>query len=173
MKSRALFAALAASVIVAGCSSRPRPFAPQLGAVPADQRAFDLAQMRCADALVKGRLDRDGRMGSAGAAMGTGAAVAAVGGTAAGAAGFYGGLAVASATIVLLPFAVLGGAFGAARMKRTAKEKAVKRAMAGCLAEQGFSVTGWTRMSKAELATATARFEMLAAEAAANPTPKN
>lgn len=165
MKFRVLTGlAAAAAVLVSGCSSRPRPFAPILAAPPADQRAFDVAQVRCADLLVKGKLDKDGRLGSAGAAVGTGAAVAAVGSTAATAAGFYGGLAVASATVVLLPFAVLGGAFGAARMKRAAKEKAVKRAMEGCLAEQGFPVTGWSRMTKAELEATTARLKALEAE---------
>ena len=162
MRFKALGVAVGASLLVSACSSRPRPFAPVVAAPPVDQRAFDLAQVRCADLLVKGKLDKDGRLGSAGAAAGAGAAVAAVGTTAASAAGFYGGLAVASATIVLLPFAVIGGAFGMSRMKRTAKEKAVKQAMAGCLREQGYEVSSWSRMSKAELAATKARLEALA-----------
>jgi hypothetical protein len=161
MRFKAMAVAAAASLLVSACSSRPRPFAPVLDVPPADQRAFDLAQIRCADLLVKRKLDKDGRLGSAGAGAGAGAAVAAVGTTAASAAGFYGGLAVASATIILLPFAVIGGAFGMSRMKRTAKEKAVKQAMAGCLSEQGYEVSSWARMSKAELAATKARLEAL------------
>lgn len=167
--SKLLGAILAASVCLAGCSSRPRPFAPQLAAVPADQRAFDVAQARCADLLVKGKLDRDGRLGSAGVGAATGAGVAAGGVALATSTVPAVGAALASATLVLLPFVVLGGAFGMARAKRSAKEKAVKRAMEGCLRDQGFAVTGWTRMSKAELAAATARLTALEAEAAAGP----
>ena len=162
MRFKALCVVVGASLLLSACSSRPRPFAPVLAVPPADQGAFDLAQVRCADLLVKGKLDKDGRLASAGAAAGAGAAVAAVGTTAATAAGFYGGLAVLSATVVLLPFAVLGGAFGMSRMKRTAKEKEVKQAMAGCLKDQGYEVASWSRMSKAEVEAAKARFEALA-----------
>ena len=170
MQFKALALAVGASLLLSACSSRPRPFAPVLAAPPADQRAFDLAQVRCADLLVKGKLDKDGRLASAGAAAGAGAAVAAVGTTAATAAGFYSGLAVLSATVILLPFAVLGGGFGMARMKRTAKEKAVKQAMTGCLREQGFEVSSWARMSKAEFETTKTRLEALAeSEKAALP----
>ena len=170
MKSKRFLAVvLTSSMLVSACSSRPRPYAPRLAAAPADQRAFDLAQVRCADLLVKGKLDKDGRLGSAGAGMAAGGTTVVAGGATAAAVAGYGGLAVASATIVLLPFAVLGGAFGMARAKRAAKERAVKQAMSGCLAEQGFTVTGWDRMSKAELAATTARLKALEAEAAAAP----
>lgn len=157
------------SLTVTGCSSRPRPFAPMLASPAADQRAFDLAQARCTDLLIKGKLDRDGRLGSAGVGAVTGAGVAAGGVALATSTVPAVGAALASATLVLLPFVVLGGAFGMARAKRSAKEKAVKRAMAGCLSEQGFEITGWSRMGKAELAAATARFQALEAEAVPQP----
>jgi hypothetical protein len=48
----------------------------------------------------------------------------------------------------LLPFAVLGGAWGMAKMKRAKKERAVKTAMAGCLQERGHQVTGWTKTGR-------------------------
>lgn len=158
---------LSASLLLSGCSSKPRPFAPTLSAASVDQRAFDLAQIRCTDLLVKGKLDRDGRLGSAGVGAATGAGVAAGGVALATSTVPAVGAALASATLVLIPFVVLGGAFGMARAKRSAKEKAVKQAMAGCLAEQGFAVTGWSRMSSAELAAATARFQAIETEAAA------
>ncbi|MFP5329349.1 MAG: hypothetical protein ACLGHC_04335, partial [Alphaproteobacteria bacterium] len=72
-------------------------------------------------------------------------ATAAAGGTAAAVAGGYAGLAAASATIVLLPFAILGGAWGLSRMKRAKKEQAIKTAMEGCLKERGYQVAGWSR----------------------------
>jgi hypothetical protein len=55
------------------------------------------------------------------------------------------GMALASATIVLLPFAALGGAWGMARMKRAKKENAIKAAMTGCLQEHGYRVAGWSK----------------------------
>ncbi|MDB5722378.1 MAG: hypothetical protein JWP15_2996, partial [Alphaproteobacteria bacterium] len=73
---------------------------------------------------------------------------AAVGGTAAAAAGGWGGVAVASATVVLLPFAVLGGAWGMSRRARARKERAVKTAMAGCLHDSGYEVSGWARAAR-------------------------
>jgi hypothetical protein len=51
-----------------------------------------------------------------------------------------GALAVASATAVLLPFAVIGGAWGMAKMKRAKKEEAIKSMISGCLQERGYSV---------------------------------
>jgi hypothetical protein len=57
-------------------------------------------------------------------------------------------LAVASATIVLLPFAVVGGAVGMAKLKRAKKEKAIKTAMNGCLHERGYDVSQWEKAPK-------------------------
>ncbi len=83
------------------------------------------------------------------AGAGAGAGTAAVGGAAAAAAGGWGGVALASATIVLLPFAVVGGAWGMSRMKRTRKERAIKTALQGCLKERGYEVAGWEKAPKA------------------------
>jgi hypothetical protein len=94
---------------------------------------------------VSGKLDANGRSGSVAAGAGAGAGTAALGGAAAAAAGGWGGVALASATIVLLPFAVVGGAWGMSRIKRAKKERAIKRAMEGCLQDHGFQVAGWSR----------------------------
>ena len=144
------------SLALSGCSSRPRTFAPTLSSPQADRSALDQAAADCHGLLVAGKLDQSGRLASAGAAAGAGATAAAVGGASAAAVAGYGGLAVASATIVLLPFAIVGGAIGMAKMKRAKKEKAIKTAMAGCLKERGFMVEGWTKMTKAEAANAAA-----------------
>lgn len=139
----------AAALVLSGCSSRPREFTPTLGYAPASQAEFDAAYSDCQQLLVAGKLDSSGRSASAGAGAAAGAATAAAGGTAAAAAGGYAGLAAASATIVLLPFAVLGGAWGMSRMKRAKKEAAVKTAMEGCLSERGYRVAGWSKAVKA------------------------
>ena len=127
------------------CSSRPRDFSPML-ATPTDSRAdFDTAYATCHQLLVVGKLNSSGRSSSLGAGAKAGAGTAAVGGTAAAMAGGWGGVALASATVVLLPFAVFGGAWGMSRMKRTKKERAIKTALEGCLQERGFQVAGWSK----------------------------
>ena len=153
MHRNVLFVAITTSVAVTGCSSKPRAFQPTLAALPAgqqafDQAAFDQAYATCNQLLVAGKLDKNGRLASAaGGAAASGTAVAVGGATAAAVAG-YGGMAVAAATIVLLPFAVVGGAVGMAKMKRAKKEKAIRIAMTGCLREHGYEVTGWTKIDK-------------------------
>ena len=113
-----------------------------------EQAAFDRAYAECAQLLVEGKLDRSGRLSSAaGGAAASGAAVAVGGATAVAVAG-YAGLAVVAATVVLLPFAAIGGAIGMSKMKRAKKEKAIKIAVAGCLAERGYVVGEWARAKK-------------------------
>lgn len=153
MNRHVCVAVLAAAVLLEGCSSRPRQLTPMLAPPPAgaaafDQAAFDRAYVECNDLLVAGKLDSEGRLASAGAgAAATGVTAVAGGATAAAVAG-YGGLAVASATIVLLPFALVGGAVGMAKAKRAKKEKAIKTAMTGCLAERGYAVVDWKKAAK-------------------------
>lgn len=119
-----------------------------LVAPAASQGEFEVAYAGCQQLFVAGKLDSNGRAGSAGAGVAAGATTAAVGSGAAAAAAGYAGMAVAAATIVLLPFAVLGGAWGMSRAKRAAKERAIKKAMEGCLAERGYQVSGWSKAVK-------------------------
>ena len=63
-------------------------------------------------------------------------------------AGLYGGMAVASATVVLLPFAEVGGAWMMANAKRSKKEKAIQAVMAGCLTERGHTIVSWEKTGK-------------------------
>ncbi len=149
MKHRPVIAAaLILCLGLQACSSRPREFEPRLSPPPTSQADFTAAYATCQQLLVAGKLDSSGRAASAAVGAGAGAGTAAVGSAAAAAAGGYGGLALASATIVLLPFAVLGGAWGMARAKRAKKERAIKTALAGCLQERGYQVTEWTRVAK-------------------------
>ena len=145
MTSRITVGALIACLTLQACSSQPREFTPTLAAAPASQAEFDAAYGTCQQLLVAGKLDSSGRSGSAGAGAAAGAATAVAGGTAAAAAGGYAGLAAASATIVLLPFAIVGGAWGMSRMKRARKERAIKTALEGCLQERGYEVAGWSK----------------------------
>lgn len=155
MNHHMLVAAVGAAVLLQGCSSRPRAFAPTLAAPQSgvamfDQATFDRAYADCTQLLVDGKLDHNGRLASAaGGAAASGAAVAVGGATAAAAAG-YAGMAVVAATVVLLPFAAIGGAIGMSKMKRAKKEKAIKARMAGCLAERGYVVSEWVKANKPE-----------------------
>ncbi len=150
MTCRILFVAVGASLMLGGCSSRPREFSPALAAPPPgqaafNQQAFDATYATCQQLLVAGKLNQDGRVGSAGAGVAAGAATMAAGGAAASAAGLAGGMAIASATVILIPFAIVGGAFGMAKIKRAKKETAIQRAMSGCLKDRGYEVLGWMK----------------------------
>jgi hypothetical protein len=145
MNGKSIAWPLAISLALEACSSRPRAFDPTLAAPAADQSAFDAAYTSCRQLLVAGKLDSSGRSASAGGAAAAGATTAVAGGTAAAMAGGYAGLAAASATIVLLPFAIVGGAWGMAKMKRARKERAIKAALTGCLQQRGYQVADWSR----------------------------
>lgn len=96
------------------------------------------------------KLDRSGRLASGGAGAAAGGAVGIAGGTAAAGAGLYGGVAVMSATLVLMPVAIIGGAVGMAKIKRHKKEMAIQRAMGGCLKEHGYEVATWKKAPRAK-----------------------
>ena len=76
---------MAAAVLVSGCSSRPRNFAPVLAAAPADEKSYQAQLYECRQRLAA-RMDRSGRLTSAagGAAVGVGAGYDAGAATAAG-----------------------------------------------------------------------------------------
>ncbi len=149
-------AVLVAALSLQGCSSRPREFRPALAAAPESQSSFEAAFAECNQLMAAGKLDPNGQLASAGAGAAAGVATAAVGGTAAAAAGGFGGLAAASATVVLLPFAAVAGAWKMAKNRKNKKERAVQQAMAGCLTQRGYSVIGWEPMSRKEAAAARA-----------------
>jgi hypothetical protein len=148
MNRNLLAVAACGALLIQGCSSRPREFNPTLAAATTDQAAFDSAYATCTRLLADGKLDQNGRTASLGGGAAVGATTAAVGMGTATAIGGYGGLAAASATIVLLPFAIVGGAWGMAKMKRAKKEKFIKTAMGGCLHERGYDVAGWEIVKK-------------------------
>jgi hypothetical protein len=138
-----------AVLLVQGCSSRPREFTPTLGIATADAAGFDQAYAACTQLMVAGKLNEEGRAGSLGAGVAAGATTAAVGaGTVAAIGPSMGALAAASATVVLLPFAVIGGAWGMAKMNRAKKEAAIKNVISGCLQERGYSIASWGMVTK-------------------------
>lgn len=140
-----LLAAAAFSLVLGACSSRPREFTPTLGIAPADEAKLDAAYAECRQLYVAGKLDTNGRLASGGAGAAAGGAVGLVGSAGVAGAGIWGGMAVASATIVLMPVAIVGGAIGMARIKRHKKEAAIQRVMTGCLHDRGYDVARWAK----------------------------
>ena len=145
---RRLVLAVTAAAMLTGCSSRPRQFSPVLAVPAADQVAFNAAVSDCATLLAQGKLTSDGRLASGAAGVAASGAALATGTALASSAGMFGGLAVAGATLVLLPFAAVGGAFAMAKAKRAKKEAALQTAMTGCLGERGHTVTGWQQTGR-------------------------
>ena len=147
---RKVGAAVVIAVLVHGCSSRPREFTPTMAAAPsAESRAkFDSDVRQCHQLLVAGKLDGEGRLASAGAGAAVGAATMAGGAAAATSAGLAGGVGIASATVVLIPFAAIGGAWMMANAKRSKKEKVIQKVMAGCLTERGHVIVGWEKTGR-------------------------
>ncbi len=144
MRCNLLVVTACAGLLVQGCSSRPREFTPTPGIATAEAAGFDQAYATCTQLMVAGKLNQEGRSGSLGAGAAAGATTAAVGaGTVAAIGPSLGAFAVASATVIMLPFAVIGGAWGMAKMKRAKKEAAIKNVLSGCLQERGYSVARW------------------------------
>lgn len=119
-----------------------------MASAPVDQAKFDAAYAECRQLYVAGKLDRNGRAASGGAGAVAGTAVGVAGTAAATSAGLYAGAAVMSATLVLMPVAIVGGAIGMAKIKRHNKEVAIQRVMGGCLLDRGYQVASWQRARK-------------------------
>jgi hypothetical protein len=99
--------------------------------------------------MAAGKLNEEGRTGSLGAGAAAGATAAAVGAGSALVAGpGLTAFALASATVVLLPFAAIGGAWGMSKRKRSKKEATIKKVIGGCLQERGYSVLDWEMVRK-------------------------
>ena len=144
----------AASAALAGCSSKPRNFAPVLSAGPPDSSAYEAQWLACREQVAASIKAGSGRAASAvgGAAVGVGSAAAV--GAAASTATYatYGAAAAAlGATIIMAPIAALGGAWGISKIKKNKKERAIKAATAECLAKAGYSVDRWRVLSKTEV----------------------
>lgn len=154
MRSNLVVTLAATAVVLAGCSSKPRNFAPVLGAAPADAAAYEAQWLACREQVAASIKAGSGRAASAvgGAAVGVGSA-AAVGAAASTAtyATYGAAMAALGATIIMAPVAALGGAWGVSKIKKTKKERAIKAATAECLAKAGYSVEKWRVMKKQEV----------------------
>ena len=142
----ATIAAATLGLAVAGCSSAPREFEPELAAPAADTAAYQAAFVQCrADVAAGTRSNfRAGRAASAGTGLAVGAGAGMVmAGSAASGAGMLAGPAAAAALgagmVVFAPLAI----YGASRAIRAGKEREIKAAMTACLAEEGYAVADW------------------------------
>ena len=153
---------LCALILVSACSTRPRDFQARLSAAPNSQDMFTRDFALCklmVDRGVRGQFKDQFAANSAAAAgltVGAGAATVAI--TTQALAGVanaipaavgQAGTATGSATASTLAFAAPAvGILISVAIAQTIKgkrEKQVKTAMTGCLAESGYTVAGWTR----------------------------
>jgi hypothetical protein len=148
MLRASLIAVTASAVLVTGCASRPRSFAPVLAAAPVDAGAYEQVLANCQEIAAQNGGRRSGRLASAGAGIAGGAGAAAVGTAAtAGTYSSYGAAAAAGgAVIVAVPIIGLAAAWGLSRINRGNKERRINQAAQDCLATQGYAVTSWERV---------------------------
>ena len=139
-------AALALAGLIAGCSSAPREFEPQLAQPAADTTAYEAAFVQCRADVAEGKRSnfRAGRATSAGAGVAVGAGAGMVmASSAASGMGMMAGPAAAAALgagmLIFAPVAI----YGASRAIRAGKEREIKAAMSACLAEEGYTVSDW------------------------------
>ena len=166
MNRNAMICALAgASVLVSGCSTRPRNFTAELRAPVPDRAAFETEFRTCQTLVRQGR--KAGFKDAA--AMGLVGGVGAVGGGAAlASAGLVGvniGTGAVSALTYAVPFIGVFAGFGMSRAIRSGREGKYKRAMATCLDEYGYGVSRWSAVKKkddaAKIAAAKANIQPL------------
>lgn len=138
----------AASMLVSGCSTRPRNFTAELSAPVPDRMAFE-GDFRTCQMLVRQGRTSDFKAGAATAlatGVGTVGAGAAIVGTGMAGITTSGGAAVAATAAMPVVGLLLG--FGVSRMIRSGKEGKFKRAMDACLTEYGYTVDGWAKVDK-------------------------
>ena len=142
------------AIAAAGCSSRPRNFAPVLAAAPADARAYEKHWLECREQVAAATGKGSGRLASAGggAVAGAGAGLAASAATSGATYGTIGAAATAGAMMIAaVPVFGLAGAWGISKIKKTKNERRIKSATAECMASHGYSVEKWRVMSKREV----------------------
>ena len=144
----------ACAIALGGCSSRPRNFAPVLGAPAADPKAYEAHWLDCREQVAAATGKGSGRLASAGggAVAGAGAGVAASAVTSGATFGTYGAAAAAGAAMIaMVPVFGLAGAWGISKIKKSKKERTIKTATAQCMTSKGYSVEKWRVMSKREV----------------------
>lgn len=147
---------LAAALLSAACSTKPRQFSATVRASSSDSIASgdEARQFALCDKLV-----RSGRSNGFAAAAATGAVggAAALGGAVAvSTSGLVGGSisTAGAAGLAAMPVFGFAAAFGVNRMIRGGKERKYRRSMANCLQEFGYDVVDWSKAPKRQSGTA-------------------
>ena len=160
MSVRCAVAVLAATaLLIGGCSSRPRQFAPTLKTPASNQATYDKDYLTCRTLVGKGYKSD---FKATALTLGIGTAAGLGGGLAVGAVvistttptlatlGLNASAAGIGAASVAFPIIGIGVGFGVSRAIRSGREKRIKTALASCLGEYGHSVDGWTLVKKAK-----------------------
>lgn len=160
MSVRCAFAVLAATgLVLGGCSTRPRQFAPTLKTPASDQAAYDKDYQTCQTLVGKGYKSN---FKATAVKLGVGTAAGIGGGLAIGAVvassitptlATFGTNATAAgigAFSIALPVIGIGVGIGVSRAIRSGREKRIKTGLAACLSEYGHNVESWTVVKKAK-----------------------
>ena len=153
----ALIVIAATGLVLGGCSTRPRQFAPTLKSPASDQVTYDRDYQTCQTLVGRGyksnfkatalTLGIGTAAGVAGAVAASAVAIASTTPTLA-TLGFNTTAAGVGAATIALPVIGIGVGFGVSRAIRSGREKRVKAALASCLSEYGHSVDSWTLVKK-------------------------
>jgi hypothetical protein len=138
----------ASTLVISGCSSRPRYFVATLSPPAADAMAFDNHVSICRELVGRGYKSNFAAQAASigiGTAAGTGVAVVSVQSafssaflTSSGASAASTGLAIAA------PFVGAAIGFGVSRIIRSGREKKLKKTLSDCLTEYGYKDVSWT-----------------------------
>lgn len=157
IRSTPALAIVIPTLLLAGCSTKPRNFSAQLSAPVASRATFE-SDFRTCQQLVRGGARSDFKakaaVGLAAAAGTVGTAVVITSTTTMIPSGFLatgtttaaGGGAMAAAAV--LPGAGLLLGFGVSRIIRGSRERSYQRRMNACLTDYGYSVERWAKVRK-------------------------
>ena len=155
----ALIVLAATGLVLGGCSTRPRQFAPTLKTPASDQATYDKDYQTCQALVGKGYKSN---FKATALKLGIGTAAGFAGGVVVGAVaiasttptlvslGFSTSVAGIGAASIAFPVIGIGVGFGVSRVIRSGREKRIKTALSGCLSEYGHSVDSWTMVKKAK-----------------------
>lgn len=148
IREKSIVVVAVAAILVSGCSTKPRQFAPALVA-PASHSAQLERDVRICDTLVK--QGHSSNFASAAATMATTGAATLGSGLAMVSTGMVGvtssGASAAAATFAMPVIGIFAG-FGVSRAIRGGKERRYKTRMETCLTELGYTTDGWQKIAK-------------------------
>jgi hypothetical protein len=139
------------SLLLGGCSTRPRTYQPMLSMPATDANAYERDLANCRSLVASGKRSEFGPAVAAtgvGVAAGYGAGAATVA-TGAVPVGIGMSATAGIAVLSIMPLAGIAAGVGVTKAIRKSNEKKINAAMTDCLAAHGHSVASWQLTKKA------------------------